>query len=273
MSATGACSSASERWRADDTEHENYTDSGGKSGGQKEKLAYTILAASLAYQFNLKWGVKRSKDFRFVVIDEAFGRGSDESTRFALTLFRKLGLQLLIVTPLQKIHVIEPFVASRRLRGEQARQQFPAAVPDHRGIPPTQTAAWHDQLGRPGRWRRGLVTDWSTPDSVRARLRRRWDTGHPLTERARGAPFAPVDLPIRGPTASELAARLRRGGRLGPQVGQPGWSVHGDDEVGRSAPHRRQTRSRTASASRPSTTSPASSGRPIRRDRHGELVE
>jgi uncharacterized protein YPO0396 len=27
-------------------------------------------------------------------------------------LFRKLGLQLLIVTPLQKIHVIEPFVAS-----------------------------------------------------------------------------------------------------------------------------------------------------------------
>jgi uncharacterized protein YPO0396 len=103
---------ASERWRADDTEHENYTDSGGKSGGQKEKLAYTILAASLAYQFNLKWGVKRSKDFRFVVIDEAFGRGSDESTRFALTLFRKLGLQLLIVTPLQKIHVIEPFVAS-----------------------------------------------------------------------------------------------------------------------------------------------------------------
>ncbi len=103
---------ASERWRADDTEHENYTDSGGKSGGQKEKLAYTILAASLAYQFNLKWNVRRSKDFRFVVIDEAFGRGSDESTRFALTLFRKLGLQLLIVTPLQKIHVIEPFVAS-----------------------------------------------------------------------------------------------------------------------------------------------------------------
>lgn len=104
--------SASERWRADDTEHENYTDSGGKSGGQKEKLAYTILAASLAYQFKLDWTATRSKTFRFVVIDEAFGRGSDESTRFALDLFRRLGLQLLIVTPLQKIHVIEPFVAA-----------------------------------------------------------------------------------------------------------------------------------------------------------------
>ncbi|CAB4983233.1 unannotated protein [freshwater metagenome] len=54
----------------------------------------------------------RSKTFRFVVIDEAFGRGSDDSTRFALSLFARLGLQLLIVTPLQKIHVIEPFVSS-----------------------------------------------------------------------------------------------------------------------------------------------------------------
>ena len=102
---------ASERWREDDAEHEHYSDSGGKSGGQKEKLAYTILAASLAYQFGLGWSDVRSRSFRFVVIDEAFGRGSDESTQYGLNLFSKLNLQLLIVTPLQKIHVIEPFVA------------------------------------------------------------------------------------------------------------------------------------------------------------------
>lgn len=104
--------SASERWREDDAEHEHYTDSGGKSGGQKEKLAYTVLAASLAYQFGLELGAVRSRSFRFVVIDEAFGRGSDESAQYGLRLFQKLNLQLLIVTPLQKIHVIEPFVAS-----------------------------------------------------------------------------------------------------------------------------------------------------------------
>ncbi len=102
--------SASERDRETDVEHEHYRDSDGKSGGQKEKLAYTILAASLAYKFGLEWGVERSKDFRFAVIDEAFGRGSDASTRYALELFAALGLQLLIVTPLQKVHVIEPFV-------------------------------------------------------------------------------------------------------------------------------------------------------------------
>lgn len=102
--------SASERWRADNHEHEHYTDSGGKSGGQKEKLAYTILAASIAYQFGVERGNSRS--FRFVAIDEAFGRGSDESARYGLELFKRLDLQLLIVTPLQKIHVIEPFVSA-----------------------------------------------------------------------------------------------------------------------------------------------------------------
>ncbi|MFT4087533.1 MAG: SbcC/MukB-like Walker B domain-containing protein, partial [Gordonia sp. (in: high G+C Gram-positive bacteria)] len=102
--------SASERDTETGEEWEHYSDSDGKSGGQKEKLAYTILAASLAYQFGLEWGAEKSKDFRFAVIDEAFGRGSEDSARYALDLFAKLGLQVLVVTPLQKIHVIEPYV-------------------------------------------------------------------------------------------------------------------------------------------------------------------
>lgn len=104
--------SARELYRADGSEREYYTGSSGKSGGQKEKLAYTILAASLAYQFGLKAGETRSRSFRFVVIDEAFGRGSDDSARYGLRLFEQLNLQVLIVTPLQKIHVIEDHVQS-----------------------------------------------------------------------------------------------------------------------------------------------------------------
>ena len=103
---------ASERWHEDDTEFEHYSDSGGKSGGQKEKLAYTILAASLVYQFGLEGNAGRSRSFHFVVIDEAFGRGSDESAQYGLRLFAKLNLQLLVITPLQKIHIIEPFVSN-----------------------------------------------------------------------------------------------------------------------------------------------------------------
>ncbi|HRX48599.1 MAG TPA: SbcC/MukB-like Walker B domain-containing protein, partial [Spirochaetota bacterium] len=94
--------SASERWVEDDSEREFYSDSSGKSGGQKEKLAYTILAAALAFQFSLGQEGLWNRSFRFVMIDEAFGRGSDESARYGLELFGKLQLQLLIVTPLQK---------------------------------------------------------------------------------------------------------------------------------------------------------------------------
>jgi uncharacterized protein YPO0396 len=101
---------ASERWREDDREYEHYADTAGKSGGQKEKLAYTVLAAGLACQFGLA-DIERPRSFRFAMIDEAFGRGSDESARYGLELFRRMGLQLLVVTPLQKIHVIEPYVA------------------------------------------------------------------------------------------------------------------------------------------------------------------
>jgi len=107
--------SVSERWKENGEEKEFYSDSAGKSGGQKEKLAYTILASALAYQFGLERGVTRSRSFRFVMIDEAFGRGSDESAHYGLELFKRLNLQLLIVTPLQKIHVIEDYVRSVHL--------------------------------------------------------------------------------------------------------------------------------------------------------------
>lgn len=101
---------ASERWRADNVEYEHYSDSAGKSGGQKEKLAYTVLAASLAYQFGLELGETRSRSFRFVAIDEAFGRADTEATQFGLELFARFHLQLLVVTPLQRISIIEPYV-------------------------------------------------------------------------------------------------------------------------------------------------------------------
>ena len=100
---------ASERYKESHAEKEYYSDSSGKSGGQKEKLAYTILASAISYQYNITWeGSPRT--FRLVVIDEAFGRGSKASTRFGLELFGKMNLQLLIVTPGEKIRTIENYV-------------------------------------------------------------------------------------------------------------------------------------------------------------------
>ena len=102
--------SAAKKNAEDDTVKDFYSDSSGKSGGEREKLAYTILASALAFQFGLEWNQLKSRSFRFAVIDEAFGRGSDESTRYGLELFKRLNLQLLIITPLQKINIIENYV-------------------------------------------------------------------------------------------------------------------------------------------------------------------
>ncbi|MEM7118883.1 MAG: SbcC/MukB-like Walker B domain-containing protein, partial [Chloroflexota bacterium] len=101
---------AIEYYRADNSEKHYYSDSSGKSGGQKAKLAYTILASAIAFQFGLEQDKNRAQSFRFVVIDEAFSRSDENNSRYAMQLFQKLDLQLLVVTPMTGIHIVEPFI-------------------------------------------------------------------------------------------------------------------------------------------------------------------
>ena len=103
---------AGERSRADGSKCEPRSDSGGESGAREEKLAYTLLAASLADRFGLEGDAERSRSLRFVVIGEGFLLGSDESVQHGLRLFQQLGAQLLIVAPQRKTLVIEPFVST-----------------------------------------------------------------------------------------------------------------------------------------------------------------
>lgn len=104
--------SVSERYISDNAEKEHHTDSSGKSGGQKVKLAYTILASAIAYQFGLNQSTGKSRSFRFVVIDEAFSKSDDSNARYAMQLFKNLDLQLLVVTPKDKINVIESYIST-----------------------------------------------------------------------------------------------------------------------------------------------------------------
>ena len=101
---------AAEQRDAQGVQVDYYNDSSGKSGGQKAKLAYTILASAIAYQYGLQDTLRNERSFRFVVIDEAFSKLDDDNARYAMKLFEQLGLQLLVVTPMQQLHVIESFV-------------------------------------------------------------------------------------------------------------------------------------------------------------------
>jgi uncharacterized protein YPO0396 len=102
--------SASELYRETGEQKNYYTDSSGKSGGQKAKLAYTILASAIAYQYGLDQESGRERTFRFVAVDEAFSKSDEQNARYAMELFRQLDLQLLVITPLDKIHVVEPYI-------------------------------------------------------------------------------------------------------------------------------------------------------------------
>lgn len=98
---------------ADGRERFYYEDSAGQSGGEKAKLAFTILVAAIAYQYDIALDRPTSNRFHFVVVDEMFSKVDDQHAEYALKLFEKFGLQLLIVAPLDaKACVTQPYVGS-----------------------------------------------------------------------------------------------------------------------------------------------------------------
>jgi uncharacterized protein YPO0396 len=110
--------------QSDGTELDYFDSSQGKSGGQKAKLAFTILAAALCAQYGLAEDAGAVEGFRLVVIDEIFARTDEANSRRALELFRAMGFQLILAAPWEaKVRIAEPFVDSYHL----------AVNPEHNG--------------------------------------------------------------------------------------------------------------------------------------------
>lgn len=103
---------AEELYQEDGRRKNYYDDSSGLSGGQKAKLASTILASAIAYQYGLNNDESSQRALRFIVIDEAFSRSDEMNARYAMDLFKQLDLQVLIVTPLEKLHIVEPYISA-----------------------------------------------------------------------------------------------------------------------------------------------------------------
>lgn len=101
---------ANERKYDDDSEVNYYSDSNSLSGGEKAKLTYTILASAIAYQFGIN--DSRTKSLRFVIVDEVFSKSDSVNAMYAMQLFKQLDLQVMIVTPLDKLNIAEEYVSS-----------------------------------------------------------------------------------------------------------------------------------------------------------------
>ncbi len=103
---------AEELYREDNVQKQYYEDSQSLSGGQKSKLAYTILASAIAFQFGIQRKRFTRHSFRFVVVDEAFSKVDPENAEYAMELFKRLNLQVMVVTPMDKIPVAEKYVST-----------------------------------------------------------------------------------------------------------------------------------------------------------------
>ena len=60
-----------------------YDGSSGQSGGEKAKLAFTILVAAVAYQFDVDPRGNTPGRFHFVVVDEMFSKVDDQNAKYA----------------------------------------------------------------------------------------------------------------------------------------------------------------------------------------------
>jgi uncharacterized protein YPO0396 len=80
----------------------------GKSGGQRQKLATTCLAAALRYQ--LGGGDRTVPQYAPVILDEAFDKADNEFTAQAMTIFAKFGFQMIVATPLKSVMTLERFI-------------------------------------------------------------------------------------------------------------------------------------------------------------------
>jgi uncharacterized protein YPO0396 len=90
-------------------EVEVYRSGAGKSGGQRQKLAATCLAAALRYQLG---GQDRALPrFSTVVLDEAFDKADSEFTAMAMKIFKTFGFQMVVATPMKSVMTLEPFIA------------------------------------------------------------------------------------------------------------------------------------------------------------------
>ncbi len=138
--------SVNERRKSDGVVVNSMDSSTGKSGGQKAKMAFNILAASLLAQYGMADEPDRADSLRLVVVDEVFARTDAQNSHRALELFQRLGFQLLLAAPWKaEARIAERYVesfhltvnsngdASRvrratRAQYETARQQVPANV-------------------------------------------------------------------------------------------------------------------------------------------------
>lgn len=92
---------------------ETYLSGAGKSGGQRQKLTTTCLAAALRYQ--LGRSATGLPVFAPVLLDEAFDKADSEFTDISMNIFNRFGFQMIVATPEKAVYTLEPYIGGASL--------------------------------------------------------------------------------------------------------------------------------------------------------------
>jgi uncharacterized protein YPO0396 len=132
---------AYERERTTGHQVQVFSGSAGKSGGQRQKLTATCLAAALRYQLGgADGGVSQ---YAPVVLDEAFTKTDSEFTATCMSIFKKMGFQMIIGTPIKSVMTLEEFVGGAVYVSIRDRQASGIMHIDYE--PDAQRLAWSER--------------------------------------------------------------------------------------------------------------------------------
>lgn len=113
-----------EHFSEDHEIHYDHRNTKDKSGGELQKITYSLIGAAFMYNYRLGEVVScinkgindpivfGERRFRTIMIDESFNNMDPENVKFAVDILLSLGLQPLIISPFQNMSVILPSVQS-----------------------------------------------------------------------------------------------------------------------------------------------------------------
>lgn len=95
-----------------------------KSGGEAERLSSFFLGAGVSHAFGTCDPFRETPPLQLFIIDEAFKHCTDDTARGALTFLERLGLQLLLASPIEKVSAFEGFADRFYVVSKEENQSF-----------------------------------------------------------------------------------------------------------------------------------------------------
>lgn len=99
-----------------------------KSGGEAERLSSFFMGAGVSHAFGTCDPFRGTPPLQLFIIDEAFKHCTDDTAQGAMTFLERLGLQLILASPIEKVSAFEGFADRFYVVSKEQNQSFAQAI-------------------------------------------------------------------------------------------------------------------------------------------------